>query len=202
VDTAFFTPHRDVDRDPHRAVFVGSLDWRPNQDAVSLLLDRIFPQVKAAEPRATLALVGRNPPEWMTDAAERVPGVTVHGNVPDVRPYLATCGMTVVPLRVGGGSRLKILESLATATPVVSTVVGAEGLRLDPGRHITVTIDEAGIADAMLGVMRDPDHAADQADEGRRLVLREYDWGPLATKLEEIWTIAAEQRVGRAGSVG
>jgi glycosyltransferase involved in cell wall biosynthesis len=202
VDTAYFRPHRDVDRDPYRVAFVGSLDWRPNQDAASLLLDRIFPQVKAAEPRATLALVGRNPPEWMTDAAKRVPGVTVHANVPDVRPYLATCGMTVVPLRVGGGSRLKILESLATATPVVSTVVGAEGLRLEPGRHITVTIDETGIADALLGVMRDPDHAADQADEGRRLVLREYDWAPLAEKLNEVWTVAAEKRSARPTSRG
>jgi glycosyltransferase involved in cell wall biosynthesis len=198
VDTQFFRPHRDVDRDPFKVVFVGSLDWRPNQDAVKLLLDDIFPKVKAAEPRASLSVVGRNPPEWMTDAAGRQAGVRVFGSVPDVRPHLATCGMTVVPLRVGGGSRLKILESLATATPVVSTRVGAEGLRLTPGDHLTVTENESGVADAILKVMADPDAAADQADEGRRVVLREYDWGPLAVKLEEIWTVAAEQRISRA----
>jgi polysaccharide biosynthesis protein PslH len=202
VDTQFFRPQRDVDRDPHKVAFIGSLDWRPNQDAVKLLLEDIFPRVKAAEPRATLSVVGRNPPEWMTDAARRTHGVRVFGSVPDVRPHLASCGMTVVPLRVGGGSRLKILESLATSTPVVSTRVGAEGLRLTPGEHLTVTDDETGIADALLNVMRDPDGMADQADAGRRLVLREYDWGPLATKLEEIWTVAAEQRVGRASSMG
>jgi glycosyltransferase involved in cell wall biosynthesis len=198
VDTAHFRPQRDVDRDPYNVAFIGSLDWRPNQDAVKLLLDDIFPKVKAAEPRASLRVVGRNPPEWMTDAARRTRGVTVFGSVPDVRPHLATCAMTVVPLRVGGGSRLKILESLATATPVVSTRVGAEGLRLTPDKHLTVTADETGIADAILNVMRDPDAAADQADEGRRVVLREYDWAPLAGKLDEIWTVAAEQRVGRA----
>lgn len=202
VDTAYFRPHRDVDRDPYRVVFVGSLDWRPNQDAVHLLLDQIFPQVKAAEPRASLAIVGRNPPDWMTEAAKRTPGVTVFGSVPDVRPHLATCGMTVVPLRIGGGSRLKILESLSTATPVVSTMVGAEGLRLEPGKHLTVTIDETGIADAILGVMRDPDGAADQADEGRRVVLREYDWAPLSAKLEEIWSVAVEQRATRPSTRG
>ncbi len=197
VDTAHFRPQRDVDRDPFRVVFVGSLDWRPNQDAVKLLLESIFPQVRAKEPRAKLSIVGRNPPEWMHEAARETAGVTVFGSVPDVRPHLATCGMTVVPLRVGGGSRLKILESLATSTPVVSTRVGAEGLRLTPGKHLTVTPDETGMAEAILNVMADPDAAADQADEGRRLVLREYDWAPLATKLEEIWTVAAEQRVSR-----
>jgi glycosyltransferase involved in cell wall biosynthesis len=197
VDTQFFRPQRDVDRDPYKVAFVGSLDWRPNQDAVKLLLDDIFPKVRAAEPRATLAVVGRHPPDWMTEAAKRMSGVTVHGSVPDVRPYLATCGMTVVPLRVGGGSRLKILESLATATPVVSTRVGAEGLRLEPGEHLTVTLDETGIADALVRTMRDPDAAADQADEGRRLVLREYDWGPLAAKLDEVWAVAVDQRAAR-----
>jgi glycosyltransferase involved in cell wall biosynthesis len=158
--------------------------------------------VRAAEPRASLSVVGRNPPEWMTEAAARTTRVRVFGSVPDVRPHLATCGMTVVPLRVGGGSRLKILESLATATPVVSTRVGAEGLRLTPDKHLNVTADETGIADAILNVMQDPDAAADQADEGRRVVLREYDWAPLAAKLEEVWTVAAEQRVPRASSMG
>lgn len=202
VDVAHFRPQRDVDRDPYKVAFVGSLDWRPNQDAVKLLLDDIFPKVKAAEPRAKLSVVGRNPPDWMTDAAKRVPGVSVFGSVPDVRPHLATCGMTVVPLRVGGGSRLKILESLATATPVVSTMVGAEGLRLEPGKHLTVTLDETGIADALLQTMRDPDAAADQADEGRRVVVREYDWGPLAEKLNEVWTVAVDQRTARPSARG
>jgi glycosyltransferase involved in cell wall biosynthesis len=202
VDVAHFRPQRDVDRDPYKVAFVGSLDWRPNQDAVKLLLDDIFPKVKAAEPRAKLSVVGRNPPDWMTDAANRMPGVSVFGSVPDVRPHLGTCGLTVVPLRVGGGSRLKILESLATATPVVSTLVGAEGLRLEPGKHLTVTPDEAGIADALLQHMRDPDAAADQADEGRRVVVREYDWGPLAEKLNEVWTVAVDQRAARPSARG
>jgi glycosyltransferase involved in cell wall biosynthesis len=198
VDTDFFRPQRDIDRDPKRLLFLGSLDWRPNQDGAAQLLDTIFPAVKRQEPGASLQIVGRNPPDWLIQKAKQVPGATVAGNVPDVRPYLAGCGMTVVPLRVGGGSRLKILESLATATPVVSTRIGAEGLRLTPGEHLTVTPDEGGMAHAIVAAIRDPDAALDQADEGRRLVLREYDWAPLATKLEEIWHVAAEQFSARA----
>ncbi len=198
VDTEFFRPQRDVERDPHRLAFIGSLDWRPNQDGLKLLLDSIFPQVKAAEPRARLSIVGRNPPDWLRERAALIPGVQVFGNVPDVRPFLATCGMTVVPLRVGGGSRLKILESLAMGTPVVSTRVGAEGLRLEAGEHLTVTHDETDMADAILNAMRDPDAAIDRADEAQRFILREYDWAPLAEKLEEVWRVAVEMRSARS----
>ncbi len=202
VDTEFFRPQRDVERDPHRIAFIGSLDWRPNQDGVKLLLDSIFPRVKAAEPRATLAIVGRNPPDWIRERAAEIPGAQVFGNVPDVRPFLATCAMTVVPLRVGGGSRLKILESLAMGTPVVSTRVGAEGLRLEAGEHLTVTADENGMAEAILREMAEPDAALDRADEAQRFVLREYDWAPLAEKLEEVWRVAVEMRATRPMASG
>jgi len=200
VDTLGFRPQRDIDRDPMSILFVGSLDWRPNQDGVKLLFDRIYPAVLAAEPKASLAIIGRNPPPWMQQRAADFPRCRVIGNVPDVRPYLATCGMTVVPLRVGGGSRLKILESLATATPVVSTRIGAEGLNLQPGKHLVVTPDERGLAEGIVGLMRDPDRAADLAEEGRRLVVRDYDWGPLSLKLEEVWTVAAMQRSQRSSA--
>ena len=202
VDTEYFRPRRDVDRDPYGMVFLGSLDWRPNQDGARLLLDSIFPAVKAAEPRASLAIVGRNPPDWLKEHAARTPGVRVFGNVPDVRPFLATCGMTVVPLRVGGGSRLKILESLSMGTPVVSTRIGAEGLRLESRKHFSVTLDEAGLADAILETMENPEDALDRAEEAQRFILREYDWGPLAVKLEEIWRVAVEMRAIRPTMLG
>ena len=121
VDVDYFKPQRDVDRDPAKLLFLGSLDWRPNLDAVAILLDDIFPKVRASAPDATLALVGRRPPEWLKARVADEPGVRVYADVPDVRPFLATAGMLVVPLRIGGGSRLKILEALATETPVVST---------------------------------------------------------------------------------
>ncbi len=198
VDTVYFKPQRDVERLPHELLFLGSLDWRPNQDGVLQLLDHVFPAVQTRCPGATLNLVGRNPPLWLQERVARQAGVSLHGNVPDVRPYLARAALTVVPLRVGGGSRLKILESLATATPVVSTAVGAEGLRLQAEKHLSITPDESGMAVAILKLLEDPDTASRQAEEGRRLVLAEYDWAPLSQKLEEVWQVAVSMKNSRA----
>src|SRR5262249_37430137 len=136
IDRRYFeaTPVR---RDPKCVLFLGALDWRPNLDAVRLLLDDIFPAVRAAEPEVRLALVGRHPPGWLLERVAREAGVELHADVPDVRPFLGGAGVLAVPLRVGDGSRLKILEALATGLPVVSTRVGAEGLLLRPGEHYT-----------------------------------------------------------------
>jgi glycosyltransferase involved in cell wall biosynthesis len=190
VDTAYFRPQRDVERDPANVLFLGSLDWRPNLDGVGLLLDEIFPTVRKQVPGATLTLVGRHPPAWLRERV-REAGVELFADVPDVRPFLARCGMLAVPLRVGGGSRLKILEALATATPVVSTVVGAEGLRLTPERDLVVVDGPAAMADAIVRGIRRPEELAETAEEGRRRVAARYDWGPLADRLDRVWQAAA-----------
>ena len=190
VDTAYFRPGA-ARRVPGRLLFLGSLDWRPNLDGVARLLDEVFPAVRAAAPDATLAVVGRNPPDWLRRRAGAEPGVELYADVPDVRPFLAGCALMVVPLRVGGGSRLKILEALASGVPVVSTRVGAEGLCLEPGRDLTVTEDVAGLAPAVAAALRNPDAARRQAESGRRAVLRRYDWDALADDLERVWARAA-----------
>jgi glycosyltransferase involved in cell wall biosynthesis len=186
VDTGYFRPEA-VRREPGRLLFLGSLDWRPNLDGVRLLLDRVFPAVRAAEPGATLALVGRNPPESLRREVTDRPGVELHANVPDVRPHLARCSAMVVPLRIGGGSRLKILEALASATPVVSTRIGAEGLCLEPGRHLTVVEDVDALVPALLQAIRAPQAAQAQAEAGRARILERYDWDTLADQLERVW---------------
>jgi glycosyltransferase involved in cell wall biosynthesis len=191
VDIDFFKPQRDVDRNPAALLFLGSLDWRPNLDAVSLLLDDIFPRVRAAHPAATLSIVGRRPPAWLTSRASAVPGVRVFADVPDVRPFLATSGMMVVPLRIGGGSRLKILESLAAETPVVSTRIGAEGLQLEPDRHLTIAETPGDMVAAILAAIRRPEEMQEAAEHGRRVVLARYSWKPLAERLSNIWESAS-----------
>ncbi len=185
VDTVAFRPGA-ARRCPGRLLFLGSLDWRPNLDGVACFLD-VFPQVRAAEPTATLALVGRRPPEALRRRVAALSGVSLHADVPDVRPYLEEAALMVVPLRVGGGSRLKILEALAAGVPVVSTRVGAEGLHLEPGRHLTVVEDIADLPAAVLAALRDPAAAAAQAARGREQVLRRYDWDVLADQLERVW---------------
>jgi len=195
VDTAYFRPQRDVDRDPANVLFLGSLDWRPNLDAVQQLLDDILPLVLTRLPNVTLTLVGRHPPDWLRQRVKATPGVELFADVPDVRPFLARCGRLAVPLRIGGGSRLKILEALATATPVVSTTVGAEGLRLEPGRDLIVADSPERMADAIVEGVRRPEELQDTAEHGRQRVTARYDWGPLADHLDDIW-----QATARSGS--
>jgi glycosyltransferase involved in cell wall biosynthesis len=202
VDTAYFRPHRDVERDPARFLFLGSLDWRPNLDAVRLLLDDIFPRVRFVLPNATLALVGRHPPAWLRDRAAATPGVELHADVPDVRPYLATCGALAVPLRIGGGSRLKILEALASGTPVVSTRVGAEGLALVPGRDYLLADGAEAFAAALVDAARRPDETQETADHGRAAVLARYDWAGLADRLDAVWRGAAAPAARPVGVAG
>jgi len=108
--------------------FVGSMDWAPNIDGVSHFLQEILPRIHSRRPQATFAIVGRDPPRELLAAAGKDSRVIVTGTVPDVRPYLWGAKVAVVPLRIGGGTRLKIYECMAARTPVVSTHVGAEGL--------------------------------------------------------------------------
>ncbi len=186
VDTAYFQP-RAARRQPGRLLFLGSLDWRPNLDGVRLLLERVFPAVRAAEPSAQLCLVGRNPPDALRRQVESMPGVELHADVPDVRPYLADCGLLVVPLRIGGGSRLKVLEALASGTPVISTRIGAEGLCLEAGHDLTVVEDIDDLAAALVTAIRHPATIQAQAEHGRETVLERYDWDRLAEQLEQVW---------------
>jgi polysaccharide biosynthesis protein PslH len=194
IDRAYFAQAAGR-RDARRILFLGALDWRPNLDAIGLLLDKIFPEVVAQEPAARLAIVGRNPPASLVRRAAETPQVELHANVADVRPFLAECGVMAVPLRIGGGSRLKILEALACGLPVVSTRVGAEGLNLEAGAEY-VQAEETQMAAALVEALRKPEAARAQAERGRRVVLENYDWGVLAQKLEASWEKCLANRAG------
>jgi glycosyltransferase involved in cell wall biosynthesis len=185
VDTAFFGAVEPC-REPGRVLFLGALDWRPNLDGLGVLLDRVWPQLRAREPGARLDVVGRSPPESLRRRLAATPGAELHADVADVRPFLARASVLAVPLRIGGGSRLKILEALACALPVISTCVGAEGLALRDGEELTLAEPER-MADALAACLRDPGPARQQAQRGRRVVLERYDWGALADKLEQTW---------------
>ena len=186
IDRSYFETVQP-DPDPGTILFLGSLDWRPNLDAVELLLDRIFPAVRAAEPTARLHLVGRRPPPALVRKVREVPGVELHADVPDVRPFLAKSGVMVVPLRIGGGSRLKILEAMAAGLPVISTRVGAEGLELVPAEQYIAAEEPEAMVDALVSCIRDHRAARAMAERSRNFVLNRYDWDPLADRLERVW---------------
>jgi len=187
VDVNYFRPQRDVERNPAQMLFMGSLDWRPNQDAVSLLLSELLPEVRAKVPHATAVIVGRRPPEWLRAKVAATPGAELHADVPDVRPFLSRCGFLTVPLRIGGGSRLKILESLAAGTPVVSTRVGAEGLELTPDRDLVVADTQEEMVRATLAAIHRPEELQETAEHGRQQVLANYSWDLLADRLNSVW---------------
>ena len=187
VDTAYFRP-LGTTRQPNQLLFLGSLDWRPNLDGVDQLLQKVFPAVRDAEPEARLVIVGRNPPSWLRRRVRQCQGVELHANVADARPYLACCGMLVVPLRIGGGSRIKILEALASGLPVVSTRIGAEGLDLVAGTHLSIVDTIGDLIPSILNGIRRPEAIADQASRARQVVIAKYDWDRLSIKLERIWS--------------
>jgi polysaccharide biosynthesis protein PslH len=186
IDRAFF---EQVQRrpDPQRILFLGALDWLPNLDAVKLLLDNVLPRVRQQRADVKLCIVGRNPPAWLRERTRDNRAVELHADVPDVRPYLAECGVMIVPLRIGGGSRLKILEALACGLPVVSTAVGAEGLRLRPGEDYVLAEGSAGMARALTDALQDPVRVQEMARRARPFVLEQYDWAAQADKLEQVW---------------
>jgi len=182
VDTSFFTPN-GVHEAPARLVFTGAMDWYPNEDAILYFIDGILPSIRREVPRVALTVVGRNPSSRLRAAAEAA-GVRVTGTVEDVRPWVAEATVYVVPLRVGGGTRLKIFEGLAMSKAVVSTTVGAEGLPLVDGTHFVRADAPAAFADAVVSLLRDPFRRKALGMAGRRLVEERYSWTRVAREFE------------------
>ncbi len=188
------------DRNANKILFLGALDWRPNLDAVALLLGEIFPLLRAQVPSAELLVVGRHPPEQLRKKIAAREGVTLHADVPDVIPYLSQCALMTVPLRIGGGSRLKILEALAAGLPVVSTTIGAEGLELQDGVHLRLADGPADHALALAAALKDPAGSFARAAQGRTRVAARYGWPMLADRLETVWQSVASEHRSRSGN--
>jgi sugar transferase (PEP-CTERM/EpsH1 system associated) len=178
VDLDYFRPTPQPATRRH-LVFTGSMDWRPNQDAARYFVRDILPLLRKARPDLECAFVGRDPPADIRELA-MVPGVHITGTVEDVRPYVERAAVYVVPLRIGGGSRLKILEAMAMGRAVVSTTVGAEGLDVVHDRHLMLANDPSGFAASVLRLLDDPDMCMRLAAAGRHIVEQRYGWSALA----------------------
>jgi sugar transferase (PEP-CTERM/EpsH1 system associated) len=179
----------------NRLLFVGSMDYHANIDGAIYFARRVWPEVHRAWPNLIFTIVGRNPTTEVATLASTVPGVEVTGTVEDVRPYYWEALAAVVPLRIGGGSRLKILEAMAAGVPVISTKLGAEGLEIKDGEHLLVADSEADMCRAITAVGRDAQLRHRLAMAGRELVRARYDWSALGSALAKIYADLIEERV-------
>jgi len=190
VDTEYFAPSAITDQpsaissQPSNLIFTGSMDWLPNEDAMLYFCRDVLPAIRAEVPNVTLTIVGRTPTPAVKKLAEER-GVTVTGRVDDVRPYMRDAAVYIVPLRIGGGTRLKIFEAMAMGKAVVSTTIGAEGLPVTDGEHVLLADEPASFARAVVHLMRDTAHRGRIEAAARALVLARYDWSAVAGELED-----------------
>jgi sugar transferase (PEP-CTERM/EpsH1 system associated) len=182
VDTAYFVPGAS-DPASRSIVFTGSMDWLPNEDAMCYFVREVLPLVRAEEPSATLSIVGRAPTPSVRKLAVEA-GVTVTGGVPDVRPYVRGAAVYIVPLRIGGGTRLKIFEAMAMGKAIVSTAVGAEGLPVTEGEHLLLADEPHAFARDIVRLMRDGHRRNELERAARAFVVAAYDWSAVAGALE------------------
>ena len=188
VDLDFYSPLPD--RPAPTLAFIGALDWRPNQDAVRWLLQSIWPLIRARMPGASLSIVGRRPPRWIANLCRRA-NAALFADVPDVRPHLANASVIVVPLRIGGGSRLKILEAMAAGRCVVSTSIGTEGLEVRDGEHLLIADQPDRFAREAVSLLHDQVSRQALARAGRALVESQYGWDRISVDMEDAWRSAA-----------
>lgn len=200
VDTEYFTPRGTVRPRPGSIVFTGSMDWLPNEDGILWFARDILPRVRARVPEASLTVVGRDPTPSIRRLGRNDPCVTVTGRVPDIRPHLEESAVYVVPLRIAGGSRLKIFEAMAMQRPVVSTTVGAEGLPVRHGEQLLIADGAETFAEAVVTLLLDPARASALAAAAAERVRREFGWGAIGAAFAEICEAVAARRRGTVHS--
>jgi glycosyltransferase involved in cell wall biosynthesis len=183
ADTEYLRPRQtDPGPDGRTVLFFGLLATVPNVDGVVYFLREIWPLIATARPDARFVVIGADPAPAIR--AHTGPGVTIVGPVDDLRPHLAAADAVVVPLRLGSGTRLKILEAWAMGRPVVSTTLGAEGLDAVPGQHLLIADNPSAFAAAVLRVLGEPELANNLGRAGRALVSERYSWRGAAGALE------------------
>jgi polysaccharide biosynthesis protein PslH len=183
VDTGKYSPAPPAKAEPPRIVFLGSMDWEPNIDAVTYFCREIFPRVRASLPGASFWIVGRNPHASVRQLASD--GVEVTGTVASVAEYLRDATVVVVPLRIGGGTRLKIFEAMATGKAVVSTTIGAEGLPVQSGRDLILADESPTFAEAVILLLSDAAVRRHYEEAAAKLAAK-YDWSNIVEQFAAV----------------
>ncbi len=183
VDIDYFAP--PLDRETRAdLIFVGSMDWLPNIDAIEYFAAQILPLIHKERPECRVIVAGRRPTPGLQDLARREPRIVLTGTVPDVRPYLWESTVSIVPLRIGGGTRLKIFEAVAAKLPVVSTSVGAEGLPLENGKQIAIADTPQAFADSCLRLLADAATRRQMSQDAWNFVTARFSWEAVTRDFE------------------
>lgn len=184
VDLAYFERLGPAEFKAH-LVFLGSMDWMPNIDAVEWFVRDVLPLIRRSRPDCTVAIAGRNPSRSVLNLAARDPLLLVTGAVADVRPWLWGAQVSIVPLRAGGGTRLKIYESMAAGVPVVSTSIGAEGLTIHPPRDIRIADTPEDFAAECLRLLDSPAEREAVSAAALTLVRERFSWEHVSRQFED-----------------
>jgi sugar transferase (PEP-CTERM/EpsH1 system associated) len=186
VDTDFFQPGRSVTRNRNEIVFTGSMDWLPNEDAVAWFAEAILPRIRAEVPDVQFTIVGRTPSQPVLALARAHRDITVTGSVPDVRPYMERAAVFVIPMRVAGGTRLKVYEAMGMEIPIVSTTIGIEGLPVRHDAELLVADEPEAFAAAVVRLLREPARGTQLAANAARRVRTEFGWREVASRFASI----------------
>lgn len=192
VDVDYYNDH-DQTALRNRIVFVGSMDYHANIEAAISFARHVWPAVHEKNQELVFTIVGRDPSGSVRELAT-ISGVEVTGSVQDVRPYYREAIMAVVPLKVGGGSRLKILEAMAAGVPVVSTQRGAEGLQVQNGKNILLCDSSDELVNAIISLVNDSNSRTQIISGGRKLVADRYDWSRLGSALFDYYRQLLSER--------
>jgi sugar transferase (PEP-CTERM/EpsH1 system associated) len=173
---------------PYDLLFTGKMDFRPNVDAMLWFGRRVWPLILARRPGATWAIVGQRPHPRL-DGLRHLPGLTITGAVPDVRPFLAGATVYIAPLRVGGGTRLKLVEAMAMGKPIVATTVGAEGFPIVNGQELVLADAPETFANEVLDLLDNPARGEQLAAAGQAFARANYGWDSLVPQLERVYKV-------------
>lgn len=195
VDIEYFSQVSET-QDPSM-IYTGGMNMFANRDAVMYFVNHIWPSVKAARPDARFDIVGQDPPQELLAKMSEDSGLRVHGYIDDVRPLVAKAAVYVVPIRVGGGTRLKVLDALAQGKPIVSTSIGCEGIRVTAGHNIELEDDPGAFARRVVALLNDPERRRELGGNARRLAESNYAWGPIGKRLEAVYEKAILRRKRR-----
>jgi glycosyltransferase involved in cell wall biosynthesis len=197
VDTAWFSQkEKNLPKDP-TILSVGTFKWLPNVEATAFLVEDVWPLIKKKLPQAKLWIVGNAPTKRIFEYQKKDSSITVTGGIPDIRDAFNGAQVLVAPVFSGKGTRYKVLEAMASETPIVATDIAVEGLGVQDGKHVLTSNSAQGMADSTVTLLQDTKLRKKLAKNGREFVQEHYDWSPISRKLDQIYQSLGNAKDGK-----